>query len=582
VQGATQFTRAEREAPRRRASRIERGTRLFTGLVLFSYAASHLLGHATGLFLLDTMDRVGRGVLLAPWRTLPGRSLLVASLFVHGGLGLVAFVRRRHLVMPPIEAVQLALGLTIPLLLIPHITNVRLGYTLFGLDDSYFRILYQYWITSPLLGLSRQFALMTALWVHGCLGLHMLMHFRPWYRRWSGLLLAVAAAVPVLAMLGIMNAGWNTSFRVLLEPGFKALHGPPPPGTPDAARRLELQSIWQALQGAYLALLLFAVACRAVRFWHGRRHGGYVVTMPGQTIRVPRGYSLLEASRFGKVKHASMCGGRARCSTCRVKVVEGLEALPPPDDLERATLERIGAPADVRLACRTRPRSNLSVVPLVPVGAPPPGLGIAFQEGYEHTVTALAIDLRDSTRLAEVNLPFDTLFLINSYIGAVNDAIQRNNGYVTSVAGDGVMSVFGVTGPPAAGARNALRAAYDIWTALTALDAELDQGLRAPIRFGIGIHSGVAIVGAVAQSGRSSLQFLGDTGNVASRLEALTKERKCVLIVSTEVFDLAALQSDERLRFDRVALRGRDAELPIYLFADRSAFGALLAAMNRA
>ena len=157
---------------------MERKIRLATGLTLFAYAACHFASHATGLFRLGTMDAVGRNVLLAPWQGWTGRIALFGSVLVHGTLGLRALHRRRHLRIPAAEAWQLGLGLLIPLLLIPHATNVRLGAGMYGLDDSYYRILYQYWITSPASGPARQFTLLFAVWVHGCVGIHL------WLRRY--------------------------------------------------------------------------------------------------------------------------------------------------------------------------------------------------------------------------------------------------------------------------------------------------------------------------------------------------------------------------------------------------------------
>src|SRR5215468_3597533 len=116
--------------------RTERSIRLISGLVLFSYAACHFFSHATGLFLLEGMERVGRLILLAPWHTWGGLLVLFGALFIHAGLGLKALWRRRHLRMPAREAWQLGLGLAMPLLLIPHVMKVRAGHAFYGLDDS--------------------------------------------------------------------------------------------------------------------------------------------------------------------------------------------------------------------------------------------------------------------------------------------------------------------------------------------------------------------------------------------------------------------------------------------------------------
>ncbi|HXW19688.1 MAG TPA: adenylate/guanylate cyclase domain-containing protein, partial [Roseiarcus sp.] len=115
---------------------MERKLRLVTGLTLFAYAASHFVGHATGIFGLGAMELVGRDIILAPWRTPPGRAALLASIFIHGSLGLYALYKRRHLRIPAPEAWQLLLGLSIPFFLTPHVIGVRLGASAFGLDDS--------------------------------------------------------------------------------------------------------------------------------------------------------------------------------------------------------------------------------------------------------------------------------------------------------------------------------------------------------------------------------------------------------------------------------------------------------------
>ena len=178
---------------------MERKLRITTGLILFAYAACHFLGHATGMFGVAAMESIGRGVILAPWRTLPGRSALFISLVVHGALGLYALFRRRHLRIPALEAWQLALGLAIPLLLAPHVIGVRVGASVFGLDDSYRTILGRVWIGAS--ELAQHFALLGLVWAHGCIGLGFWLRRYDWSRRHRDLLLAGAVALPLLAAL---------------------------------------------------------------------------------------------------------------------------------------------------------------------------------------------------------------------------------------------------------------------------------------------------------------------------------------------------------------------------------------------
>jgi len=115
---------------------------------------------------------------------------------------------------------------------------------------------------------------------------------------------------------------------------------------------------------------------------------------------------------------------------------------------------------------------------------------------------------------------------------AVTAAIRNHTGIVTSVAGDGVMSVFGLDGDVAASARNALAAGAELWRSIDRLSSDLAEDLGGALKVGIGVHSGLSVVGRVGLPGQTSIQFLGDTGNIASRLEGLTKKTACTMIVS--------------------------------------------------
>jgi adenylate cyclase len=113
------------------------------------------------------------------------------------------------------------------------------------------------------------------------------------------------------------------------------------------------------------------------------------------------GQSVLETNRFHRVPHASVWGGRGRCTTCRIRVGSGIEYLSDPTFLEKSALERIGAAPNVRLACETRPQADVHVTPLLPAH---PGLDNGLKKGgvsgEEREIATIFVDLRDSTRLA--------------------------------------------------------------------------------------------------------------------------------------------------------------------------------------
>ncbi len=520
-------------ATARRHPPIVRTLRLTTGLILFSFATSHFLNHACGILRLPAMDAV-RTVLLWPWRTPVGQTLLYGSLLIHGGLGLYAIFRRRHLWIPPSELAQILLGLTIPPLIIIHATNVRLGYLLFGLPLTYPWLIYRYWFLSPFVGVPRQFLLLLVLWIHGCIGLRSAIRFKPWYPRWMPMLAILATLIPVLAISGIIDAGHDFDARAAQSEAFLASFKLQTPEETAALSRIAgtLILIYLGLVGAVFAL-------SGAREWHQRRFRAVTIGYPdGRQALAPRGFSILEASRFAGIPHISMCGGRGRCSTCRIRVGAGLDALPPPNPAEANTLAAIGAAGDIRLACQVRPLADVDVVPLLTLGRSKNGpFAASLSAATEHEIAALFVDLRNSMKLADGRLPYDAFYVIDRYVGAVCQAVEANGGHITSVAGDGVMCFFGGDRDARTAARGAIFALRDLWRALSVLSVEFEAAFDFPLRFGAGCHLGLAVVGGLES--RETAQFLGEVGNIASRLESLAKEFACAIVMSREVIERA-------------------------------------------
>jgi adenylate cyclase len=221
----------------------------------------------------------------------------------------------------------------------------------------------------------------------------------------------------------------------------------------------------------------------------------------------------------------------------------------------------VKAPSTVRLACQWRPTGDITVEPLVSVVDALSGVRIADGESHERLVTALFIDLRDSTRFAAGRLPFDALFVIDRYVQRVAAAIEAHGGAVTSVAGDGIMALFGTRSDPRTGARDALRAVGAVWDAVDGISRDLAGELERPLGFGIGVHASLAAVWAAEMLGRSSLQFLGEAGNVAARLESATKELKCVCIISEAAFNVAEAAIPAGVAREELAIRGLDSAM---------------------
>jgi adenylate cyclase len=326
-----------------------------------------------------------------------------------------------------------------------------------------------------------------------------------------------------------------------------------------------LDAIWTWTMGTFCAAVAVTLIARWIRIYIEWRSGRFRIAYPdGREIAVPFGMSILEASQLCGIPHASVCGGRGRCSTCRVRVLVGIDKLPPASPQETAVLARAGAAVDVRLACQLRPTADVAIVPLLPAGVGPRAAWprASHLEGQEKEIVILFADLRGFTTLAQNRLPYDVVFILNRYFNAMGRAIETHGGHVDKFIGDGVMALFGVDTGPARGARAALAAARAMGEALAVLNRSLSSGLERELKLGIGIHIGPAIVGEMGYGRATSLTAIGDAVNTASRLEQLTKEFAAELVLSESVaraagLDLSAFPTHEAV------VRGREGTLAV-------------------
>ena len=546
-----------------------RRTRLVTGLILLSYLSTHLLNHALGLISLDAMND-GRVWFLALWRNPAGTALLYTSLLTHFSLALWSLYQRRHLRIPLWEALQLTLGLSIPPLLSLHFVGTRMQHEWFGVDDSYSLLVLTLWHAQPWDGL-KQATLITVAWLHGCIGFHFWLRLRPWYRRVAPIFLGCALLLPVLGLLGFTQAGHEVDSLVARNPDWIA-QVVQQSNVPPRSQRESLYRLGDAIVATYVLAVILTLLARIARDIFERR-SRIRIRYPGEReVQVPRGFSVLEASRFAGLPHASVCGGRGRCSTCRIRVTDGLSKQPLPSTAEQRVLQRVGAPPNVRLACQLRPVENLSVTPLVPANAHASD-GYAqpsYLAGQERTIAVLFADLRTFTGIAEQKLPYDLVFLLNSYFETVGESIASAGGMVDKFIGDGVMALFGIEAGPAEGCRQALAAAQRMVDQVQMLSQALAEELAEPLRIGVGIHCGPAVVGRMGYGATIHLTAIGDTVNVASRLQDLTKEFSCHLVISEEVAQQAGLNSSALPKHE-ITVRNRREALAIFVVDDVAA-----------
>ncbi len=551
-----------------------RQVRLACGLVLFAYLVSHFLNHALGNI---SMDALAAGVWYhtAFWQFLPVAITFYTAVVVHTGLGIWALYERRQFRWKAIEPLQLVLGLSIPALIITHIVGVRLGQTLFGHEKLYPQVFFAYWIVWPY-KIWLIFAVLIIAWIHGCIGLYLWLRMKAFYQRAAPFLLAAAVLVPTLAMLGLYQGGRSVVDSDSVEWRAENL-SPRLVGTP--AEQAVLSSVEDYFLIFYLGLVGLVLLERGARALAERRGGMINLSYGnGRTVRVHKGLSVLEASLRYNVPHASVCGGRARCSTCRIRVIGDCSRLPAPSQREAFVLNRVGAAdTSIRLACQLRPETDLSFFQLftpqtVSANAP---ASAPHRIGQERYLVSMFVDMRGSTKLAEKQLPFDTVFIVNRFLGAVSQAVIECGGQPNQFVGDGQLALFGLHTTPQIACRQALRATAMIAANVDALNQFLRHDLREPIRFGIGIHGGEVIVGDIGYRDHMVFTALGDAVNVAARLQDMTKSLACEAILSEEVRVTAGLSADA-LPQQQVGIRGRTEPMIVRSVANAKTLTALV------
>lgn len=525
----------------------------------------HLANHALGLISITVMEQA-RPWLIAVWQTGPAQVALYGSLLAHAGLAIWGVFRRRTWRMRPWEAIQLGLGLAIPLLLAEHISATRAATQALGTEPSYAFVLLALWWFAPQSALVQAITLLV-VWIHGMFGVHYWLRLKPWYRTIGPTLGVVAVVVPTLSLSGFLASGLEVR-ALATTPGyvesvFTAV------GI-DARTSPFVASSTTAMQTALIMGVLLAIAVRlGLMVWQHRRSRPRLTYHDGRVVDILPGASVLEMLRAADIPHAAVCGGRGRCSTCRVRVGDGGDQLPFPDTAEKRVLVRVGAGPDVRLACQIRPTHSLEVTPLLPptatvrdaFGRP------SYLAGQEREIAILFADLRGFTRLSDGRLPYDVVFILNRYFAATGQAVVDAGGRLDKFIGDGVMALFGVDRGPEQGCRDALNAAVAMQAQIRVLSESLGADLREPLRIGIGIHVGPAIVGEMGWGDAKGLTAIGDAVNVASRLESLTKEHRAQLIVSDDVArragqDLGAFPQEQ------VVLRGKQQPVSVRIITE--------------
>jgi class 3 adenylate cyclase len=187
--------------------------------------------------------------------------------------------------------------------------------------------------------------------------------------------------------------------------------------------------------------------------------------------------------------------------------------------------------------------------------------------GDLYNATILFADIRNFTSISEKMTPKEVVDFLNSYLSGMIDVIIANNGIIDKFMGDGILAVFGVPVSSEDHAESGIKAALAMNEKLDELNRERSASGQFPIKIGIGVHSGPVIGGNLGNSNKLEYTVIGDTVNVASRIENLTKRYESSLIISGTTYEEISPQMKKKVNMKAIAnaeIRGKAKPLTLY------------------
>jgi len=290
-----------------------------------------------------------------------------------------------------------------------------------------------------------------------------------------------------------------------------------------------------------------------------------------KSVLVQQDQTILHASLQAGIPHFHACGGNAKCSTCRILVHEGMQHLSEINEKESALRKKISLPQNVRLACQTfvtgKPvrikriiRDQVDVYMYVHK-ADREG---THKIGEEKELALFFLDIRHFTPFMETLLPFDVIHVTRRLFLIFQKAINANNGKIIETAGDGLYAVFGLETAVEDGATDAYNAGITILKELHCFNNEyLKPHFLHSLYVGIGVHAGRVITGSIEVNKVDQMTVMGLPVNIASRLQAATRELNNNFIASAYAYSL--IKNKPQAESVCILLKGISEEQIVYL-----------------
>lgn len=250
--------------------------------------------------------------------------------------------------------------------------------------------------------------------------------------------------------------------------------------------------------------------------------------------------TLLDVSVSNGIPHLHECGGGGLCTTCRVRVLNGIQNLTPKTDFEKANSHARKWDPSIRLACQARPKGDVVLQRLIWSNGEVNNLQkelLPSGRAEERPIAILFCDLRNFTKLSSQNHNFDIAYMLNKFYTALGEPILMNNGIIYQYVGDEIVGVFGTTGGSAKkNCEDAIRAGFGMLYALDTLNRTELKDIDIKLKSGIGINFGTAYIGHLGHPTHKQFSVIGDPVNTASRIQDQTKITNTELLISETVY----------------------------------------------
>lgn len=289
----------------------------------------------------------------------------------------------------------------------------------------------------------------------------------------------------------------------------------------------------------------------------------------GRTIGSEGGETISQVALRGSIAIPHACGKTGRCSTCRVKVLKGLEHCSPRSSAEEAVARKMAFEPDIRLACQTKVNGDVAVQPLVHENKNVDVSSLYVKNnpadvfGIEKHMFILFADIRGFTEFSESFMPYDVVYVLNYYFYEMGQVIKKNGGIIDNYMGDAFLALFEAE-DPVEGAYRAIRAGLEmLYSVHHVIQPNLKSFLRSDFRIGIGLHYGLVVAGTIGDYKSKRFTVIGDAVNFASRIESANKQTGTEFLVSEDAFSLIANKANVGRVFE-IPVKGKSGKHKLY------------------